>query len=387
MKKTPEPGPATWILPCACILFTAVLLVAGLWPFKLFPKNNVSWLPGQRGIELGGQGIIYSSRPFEAGQFRDSSFCSLTIRVQPRIVYLNNSGTMLAFYSAQNPEQFRLMQYHDELLIRKDHRDAEDRFKTVELELEHVFLRDEAVTFTVTAGPSGAVAYRNGVRAGRSARMRLTCADVAGQLVLGDSAVAYDPWRGKLFELAVYNQELTPQEVARAYAASGADSVSQDSVSNQGMLARYMFMEGAGREVHNSAGAGPNLIIPEVFNILHKKILMAPWEESRDKLTLRDIAINIFGFAPLGFLLGAYLARHWRWNRAVMITVIAGASISFTIEILQAIIPSRDSGVMDIFTNTFGTWLGVLLLRWPPLQAFANRWLIASPKSADHPAN
>jgi glycopeptide antibiotics resistance protein len=86
-------------------------------------------------------------------------------------------------------------------------------------------------------------------------------------------------------------------------------------------------------------------------------------------------------------LLAAYLARHWQWNRAVMITVVAGASISFIIEILQAIIPSRDSGVMDIFTNTFGTWLGVLLLRWPPLQAFANRWLIASPKRADHPAN
>lgn len=364
---------ATHILPVTCLLVTAGLLVAGLWPFNPFPKNEISWLPSGNGLEFGDHGVVVSSGLMEPLHPHGNSFCSLEIRLQPKVIYVNNSATLLVLYTPENPLQFRLMQYRDELLFRRDYRDDKNQVKTLEIELEHAFIQNEPVSFVITSGPGGSVAYRNGVRAGASARMGLSCTDFSGQLVLGDSPVSDNPWQGKLLELAIYSWELTPKEISRDYAALHAHPAPQESANHQRMIAHYAFGEGAGKIIHNTGGSAPNLYIPDVFRSLHKKFLMLPWEENQDKLDLRDMVINIAGFVPFGFLLFAYLSRHRRWNRAAILTILSGAAISLTIEILQAFIPSRSSGVTDIITNTLGTFLGVLLFGWPPIQALATK--------------
>ena len=43
-------------------LFTlAMILVAGLWPFNFWPKNEVEWLKDRNGVHFYGQGIIFSA--------------------------------------------------------------------------------------------------------------------------------------------------------------------------------------------------------------------------------------------------------------------------------------------------------------------------------------
>jgi hypothetical protein len=384
MSKPTSAAP-TPILPMVCLLLTAGLLIAGLSPFNPFPRNAVSWLPGG-GLEFGERGIAYSTAPVSplasAGSgARENSpdsrwFCSLQVRIQPKVLFLDNSGTVLDFYSVENPLQFRLMQWRDELLIRRDYFDSNHKLKTAELELANAFLTDEPVNFTIVAGPAATIAYRNGQKAGASSRLGLSCADFAGQLLVGEAPIQDDPWHGKIFELALYYDHASnpgwPDQIATFNPPPG-DGPAPGEATNAHPFARYAFGEGSGKNVHSRAASGPDLYIPGIFVLPHKQLLLPPWKELDDKLSKRDIAINIAGFMPFGFLVFAYLHRRRRWRRAAVWTVLAGFLISATIEILQAYIPSRTSGVLDIMNNTLGTGLGVWLFHWRPLQIFASK--------------
>jgi len=375
MSKQISLTAADLALPFASILAVTTLFAAGLWPFNPFPRNQVAWLETGKGLQFGDHGVVFSRGSVEGTRLKRDSFCTLAIRLQPDAGYPNGTGNLLGFYAPEDPSQFRLMQWRDVLLIRKDYRDAEKHLKTAEIDLEPAFLAGEPVSITITSSPNGSVAYRNGMRAAGITRMGLSCADFTGQLVLGDSAVIDNPWRGKVLDLVIYDRELTPKEIASEYAHWNANQVLLESSGDPHIVAYYPFSEGRGRTVHSQPGSAPELYICELFKVPHKKMLMWPWEESHDKLDFRDILINIFGFIPFGFLFLAYLTWHRHLKHPATVTVLAGAAISLTIEILQEYIPGRDSGILDVFTNTSGTFLGALLFRWAPMQYLTRKAL------------
>ena len=370
MSKPKSLSPVDLALPLACILVVSILFTAGLWPFNPFPKNQVTWL-SDGGLQFGDHGVVFSRESLQASRLNRDSFCTLAIRLQPG----PSGGTLLAFYTPENPSQFRLMQWRDTLLIRKDYRDVKNHLKTAEVDLDHGFLPGEPVIFTITASPDGSVAYRNGVRAAGATRMGLSCADFAGQLVLGDSAVIDNAWRGKILDVIIYERELTTSEIASKYAGGNDTQAVRDAGGDQQVVAHYVFTDGRGQHVHGQPAGAPDLYIPEIFKVPHKKMLMWPWEESHDKRDFRDISTNILGFIPFGFVFMAYL----KWNRntrhVTIVTILCGAAISLTIEILQEYIPGRDSGLLDIFTNTSGTFLGALLFRWTLMQNLTGKVL------------
>jgi hypothetical protein len=363
------------LLPFACILVVSTLFTAGLWPFNPFPRNQVTWLPTGKGLQFGDHGVVFSREPVKPTRPNRDSRCTLTIRLQPDTVWRGASGTLLGIYTPEEPSQFRLMQWRDVLMIRRDYRDADNHSKTAEVDLDHAFLTRDPVTFTITSGPEGSVAYRNGTRAAGITKMGLSCGDLAGQLVLGDSAVMDNAWPGNILDMSLYDRELAPQEIASKYATWNEKQTDQVPNGAQHLVAQYAFNEGSGQAVHGVPDSAPDLYIPKIFKVPHKKLLMWPWEESEDKLEFRDIAINIFGFVPFGFVFAAYL----NWNRNVshtlLLTILCGAAISLTIEILQEYIPGRDSGILDIITNTLGAFLGALLFRWAPMQNLAAKLL------------
>ena len=87
------------------------------------------------------------------------------------------------------------------------------------------------------------------------------------------------------------------------------------------------------------------------------------WKEFSLSRSYGSAAVkNIVGFFPLGFCFYPCLLLY-RFRRPVLFTVILGALTSLTIEVLQAYLPTRDSGMTDIFTNTLGAWIGVIAFR------------------------
>src|ERR1700726_324238 len=164
MSKTNTLSSGALALLFACVLVVSTLFTAGLWPFNPFPRNEVTWLGSGKGLQFGDHGVVFSSEAFQLAGLNRKSFCTLTIRLQPD-PFPSASGTVLEFYTPENPTQFRLMQWRDMLLIKKDYRDAKNRLKTAEVDVAHAFLTGEPVSFTITASPDGSVAYRNGARA------------------------------------------------------------------------------------------------------------------------------------------------------------------------------------------------------------------------------
>ena len=86
-----------------------------------------------------------------------------------------------------------------------------------------------------------------------------------------------------------------------------------------------------------------------------------------------DAAVkNIVGFIPFGCCFYGWLAGVPSVRRPALVAVALGAATSFTIEILQAFLPTRESGTTDLITNTLGSWIGVVAYRWlvPALARF-----------------
>jgi hypothetical protein len=171
-------------------------------------------------------------------------------------------------------------------------------------------------------------------------------------------------WSGQLGELAIYDRELGAAEAFRHY----SEWIATQRFDVQGerrVGALYLFDEHGGRVVHDSSGAKNDLSIPERYLIVDEKFLEPPWSEfHNDWGYWKNVLINIGGFIPLGFVFYARLTMARRIALPALIAVILGACVSVTIEVLQAYLPSRDSGTTDIITNTLGTILGVTLYRW-----------------------
>jgi hypothetical protein len=197
----------------------------------------------------------------------------------------------------------------------------------------------------------------------------LLSGDFTGQLVVGDSPVGPDSWSGQLLGLAIYDQKLTAAQVLQHYEA-WTNNRWRDLAENEDNVARYFFDEHAGRVVYNHVGSGVDLYIPQRYMIVNQRFLQPFWEEFRtDWSYWKNVLINIGGFIPFGFFFCAYLSSVRNIQRPALATIILGGGLSLTIEVLQAYLPTRQSGMTDVITNTLGTCVGITLFHFERTRA------------------
>jgi hypothetical protein len=189
----------------------------------------------------------------------------------------------------------------------------------------------------------------------------LSSPDFTGQLIINNSAVAHAGGAGQLRGIAIYNRELTAAEAlehSHAWIRNGQPATSEDP----GLVALYLFREGSGNVVHNQIKSGVDLYIPDRYLVLHEPFLRVPWKEFYPTWGYcQDVMVNIVGFMPFGFCFYAYFRWVAERSRPLLAAVALGASVSLTIEVLQSFLPTRDSGMTDLMTNTLGTTLGAWL--------------------------
>lgn len=102
-----------------------------------------------------------------------------------------------------------------------------------------------------------------------------------------------------------------------------------------------------------------------------------------------DVAANLLGYAPLGFLLTLAALRSHRMRWAISVAVLSCALLSLAMETLQSYLPSRVPSNVDLALNTLGAWLGAcfawalekagVIDRWSRLRA---RWFAPDARGA-----
>ncbi len=344
-------------LGAICLAVLCVILTLGLWPFHV-PANEVAWLGNQDGLRFGRYGTVLSSSALTMTSAPEEESGSLEIWLQPRRIW--DSGTFVTFYVPEDPFRFSLRQSETDLALRTASSENPHTAATTALLVNGVFRKQGPVFLSITSGQDGTAIYIDGVPAKRSPALRLSTKEFTGRLVIGNSALQTDSWSGQLLGLAIYHGELTPTEVHEHYESwthRGRPAITE----GQRNVALYLFDEHSGNVVHDHAKSGVDLDIPEKYVVLDQLFLESPRAEfNRPGDFWGAVLKNVVGFAPLGWCFYAYFSASRHCKRPALVTVIAGALVSLTIEILQAYLPTRASGVTDLITNTLGTCIGVV---------------------------
>jgi len=230
---------------------------------------------------------------------------------------------------------------------------------------------------TITSDPEGSAIYVNGKLAQTYSRHRLLSGNRSGnvRLILGNSPTGESCWNGNLMGLAIYNRALSADQVSGDYRSWLGNDYAMIKRSD-GLVGLYPFTERKGSMVHNEATESDTLIIPEIFKPLQRKFLSLPGPDFRWNVSfVQDVTINILGFIPFGFYFSALFLKTARQRRlsAYMITAILGMGLSLAIELSQAYLPTRDSSLADVVSNSVGTILGIVIFQIFPQNPIHHR--------------
>jgi VanZ family protein len=347
-------------LGAICLFVLCGTLVAGLWPFHA-PRNHVAWLNPPDGLSFAKYGSIVSAGVINAKLPGSDGSCSLVMSLKPR--QIEGTGMILAFYR-DGLVPFAIRQYHHGLVLERTPPSRSQGAKKASLAVyvDKVFNPQRPVMVTITSNRTGTTVYADGTLLRESADFGLPADDLTGQLVIGNSAVTTHPWSGEFRSLGIYYRQLTADDISQH--PMDWTTSERPEVARDGAVALYLFNEGKGNVVHNQVDSATDLLIPERFFILHEQFLERPWDEYRPGWHYwKDIAINIVGFIPLGFFFCAYFSSATKSHGVIARTIVLGFLVSLTIEVLQSFLPTRDSGMTDLITNTLGAAFGVISFR------------------------
>jgi VanZ like family/Concanavalin A-like lectin/glucanases superfamily len=356
----------TRILGLLCLANLIGLLILGLWPFHS-PRNQVRWLAERNGLKLGYHSAIRSAQPLKVS---DSASISLELWLQPEE---DDVGTIVSFYDSPNRVSFAVRQEGPDLMLQKQRDEPLEKTPIEKVYFDKILTENSPIFLTITSSPGSTTLYVNGELVRTLAGFSVSGKDLERTLLVGDSEAQPDGWVGEFRGLAIYSEALTAAR-AKTHFDSWIRSGRPDVVS--GPAALYLFDERRGQVVHSTGSTQDELLIPAQYSILDKILLEMPWNAFRpDWDYWQDVAINVGGFIPPTFLAAAYFSLVLP-RRAAFWAFLLGGLTSLTIESLQWFLPTRNSDMTDVLTNTLGAWIGVSMFRWTAARRLLDRFLV-----------
>jgi VanZ family protein len=362
-----EPRNATHkkVLIATCVLVLVTTLAAGLWPFSFRERNNVSWSEAGNGLHFGNPGMAVSEGTFQG--LPGDRGRSIELWIEPDLSW--EASTILSFYVPKTRPVLQVRQSGDDLVFTSAPRIGEKLSRPRNVFIDHAFHRNEAVLITLCSSANSLEIYINAVLKKSISGVRILGEDFQGTLIVGNAPYGNLSWKGEYRGLAFYDHTLRADVIKEDYVTWQRNRA---NIAQRNPSTLYLFAEGKGEHIRNQGGTGPDLIIPTNYKIPEPGFLVPFWKEyTPTGAYAKDLAINVFGFVPLGLCFAALFAwtsgrrRSWRY------VVVLGFFVSLAIELIQAFMPTRFSGTTDLITNTAGTALGA----WCYLNSRTQKWL------------
>lgn len=353
-------------LLCTCCI--AAVLFAGLWPFNFFQKNKVSTTPEHNGgISFDRYGIVYSGQTIGKNIYTDKEI-TLEFAIQPKEAFSRSVKEIISFYSPDNhSKKISVSQWLNYLIIRREFVIQKGKkLHYREIGVEYSPPKNSTLFVTITSNDTQTVIYINGKEVKRNRTFTLFTDSItpSGTLILGNSIEGTRGWVGNMYYLSVYNKVLTAPEILKQYTlfrTSGTTS----AIPHNSQFILYEFDSIENKNIRNKAGSSLVLIVPERLKMIHKKFLTLSSNALKfNRGNILDTFLNLLGFIPLGFILGIGISEtNVKSSQGIyVLTLLLCIIVSLAIELLQVFLPSRDSSLLDLFLNTAGGGIGIVIL-------------------------
>ncbi len=330
---------------------------------------DITWLHSSNGIEISTAGNIRSFTPPERlyNGLISGNGITLEIWLETESSEQRGPARIISYSYNKYLRNFTLGQERKDLVFRL--RTTETNLNGVPpLIVDNIFVKDLLQHLVVTYDFLEEKVYINGKERLKTENIKGNFSnwDPSYHLVLANEFTGNRQWRGKLFLVAIYNRALSASEVLQNYQAGTSfpsGTIAKKRRVKDGLILLYLFNEKGGNIVKDQSGLHPplDLHIPEKFKVTNKVFLRQPFQNyTIDYENLKDLALNIGFFIPLGFLLYMSIRRSMTTLKSMIVVVIGGMLFSLSIESLQYFIASRSSSLTDVVNNTIGVALGVI---------------------------
>jgi VanZ family protein len=357
MFQSKRPGTFAWLICAAIFLIT---LFFGLKPKGFRFYNQVEWLQDKNAIAFQNIGMAYSKQTL--GAINISNSLSIITSLKPyRTGY--RLSKILSIIDRNGNELLVLQQWKKGLEIVL--KDASGN-RLGKIGIEDVLSTDSSRWVAVTVTSSEMKLFpEKSPQASRNKHIKLPSNFFAeGRLLLGLSASCRNSWQGEVAGLALFEREVDPRQLQAYVKAWNTGSMDSEFGGNT-PAALFFFDDHRGNNISDRSGNNWDLHIPVYPRFFKYEVLrILPDSGKIDRSLVLDVVINFFGFFPLGICVYImFLLFRFSRRNSILLAVIFSLITSLGIELVQALIPTRSSQLMDVFFNGIGAWVGIVLVR------------------------
>jgi hypothetical protein len=361
------------------IAASAGMMMVGLWPFDFHASNRVGVAQGGQGLVFGFAsedqpsiygGILFNPHPLRCPGSNACSEGELTLEIQLRPL-CDKTGCVkriIEVRSENGAEVFRIGQWRSFLMVSVLGDNVGRDSIAVEDGIPNALVAGVERFVTISSNREGTTTYLDGQVVDSYPGLCLLKPEetLAGRIIyIGNTPGLECPWSGEIMSFSIYGRALQADEVIGKAGLKASMASADIEKGSRKVLACYRFGPPIGGLIPDLSGSSNHLRIPERL-LFNKKALQL---SSFSQLAIADAAVNLFGFIPFGSLVALWI-QSWRGGHAAKnatLALVAGFALSLCIELLQTLLPGRDSSMADLVINTIGTGIGVfgaLVVGW-----------------------